>query len=116
MCVRKPALAGVFAGLLLMLAACATPSVTVSNSVLAVQKSLQIAEQTAMIYTDLPRCGSLPARGKPICSDPELAAQMAAADAKAWDAVQKAHANEALLSGAIEAVSAYQALIAGAKR
>jgi hypothetical protein len=99
-----------------LLVACTAPSAQVSNTVLGLQKTLQLAEQTAMIYTDLPRCGSLPARGKPICSDPALAARLAEYDRKAWEAVQMAHRNEAMIGAAIEAVSAYQALIPGWKK
>lgn len=108
---RKPALAGVFAAVLLALAACTTPSATVSNSVLAAGKLLQVTEQTAQLYTDLPRCGSIPARDKPLCSDPALAAKMAEADRKAYAAVETARRNEALIGAALDAISAYQDLI-----
>lgn len=98
-------------GLLLLLAACAAPSAGVSNAVIAAERSLSLAEEVAKNYTDLPRCGSLPARGRPLCSDAALAAKMAEADRKAYNAVVLARTNEALLGTALDAVAAYQSLI-----
>lgn len=96
-----------------LVAGCAQPSVGVSNSVVAAERTLTLAEQTAKIYTDLPRCGSLPAVGKPFCSDAALAAKMADYDNKAYTAVKAARNNEALLGVALDAIGAYQSLILG---
>jgi hypothetical protein len=96
-----------------VLEGCAQPSTGVSNSVIAAERTLTLAEQTAKIYTDLPRCGSLPAVGKPFCSDPALVAKMADADNKAYAAVKAAQRNEALLGAALDAIAAYQSLTLG---
>ncbi len=94
-----------------LLAACAQPRAGVSNSVIAAERTLTLAEQTAKVYTDLPRCGSLPAVGKPLCSDAALAAKMADYDNKAYAAVKAAQRNEALIGVALDAIGAYQSLI-----
>ncbi len=98
-----------------LVSACAQPSVGVSNSVVAAERTLTLVEQTAKIYTDLPRCGSLPAVGKPICSDPALVAKIAAADTVAYNAVKAAQRNEALIGVALDAIGAYQSLLSTAK-
>ncbi len=99
------------AGLIALSGCVSPPSAGVSKGVLAAERTLTLAEQTGQVYTDLPRCGSLLAVGKPLCSDPAIAAKMAAADNKAYAAVVAARQNEALLGAALDAIAAYQALL-----
>lgn len=88
----------------LLLAACAAPSVGVSNAVLAAEQSLTLAEQTALIYTRLPRCDT---SGATICSDQATVDRIKALDNKAYAAVVAARSNETLLSDAIAATNAF---------
>lgn len=87
----------------LALGACTGASIAVQNDVLAAEQSLTTAEQVALIYTSLPRCGTPGASS--ICSDPTMVAKIKALDDQAYAAVKAAEQNQALLSNALAAIS-----------
>lgn len=94
----------------LTLQGCATSDVA-SRGVIVAEQLLTTAETLAKNYTDLPRCGSIPARDRPLCSDAALVAKMAEADNRAYDTVRAARQNEALIDAALAAITDFQSLI-----
>lgn len=94
--------------LALGLGACST-SPGVSAKVDAAVVGLTTAENAALIYTRLPRCGTTGASA--VCSDQATVDRIKAADLKAYAAVKAAEQNEALLSVALDAVSALTAAV-----
>ncbi len=102
--IRYLFLAGLLSGALLT-AACST-TVGVSSSVDAAVVGLTTAERLALIYTSLPRC---PAPAP--CSDPATVQKIKDLDLTAYNAVKAAEKNEALLSGALTAISAFQSAV-----
>jgi hypothetical protein len=94
--------------LVLGVAACsAAPGV--SAKVDAAVVGLTTAENAALIYTGLPRCGAVGSSA--ICSDQATVDRIKAADNRAYAAVKAAEQNEALLSVALDAVSSLTATI-----
>lgn len=90
------------------LSACNTSGVApvIDNSVAAAEVTLTAAERTALIYTSLPRCPKVT-----ICSDPVIVAKIRRLDNEAYDAVKLARKDAGLISGAIAAIAAFQAVI-----
>lgn len=108
MCLRKPALAGVFAAVLFVLPGCATDNARaeVRSKVSAAVVTLTTAERLALIYTSQPRCPA------PVpCSDPVLVQRIKDADNQAYAAVKAAERNEALLGVALTAIQNFQSVI-----
>lgn len=68
-----------------------TPS---PNVVATMEASLAAADNAAMIYVQLPKCGSQAAGGSKICSDPNIVKSIASAAQNAYIAVKAAEANE----------------------
>lgn len=81
-------------------------------SVAALETTLTAAETAALHYTTLPPCP----QPTPVCSEPDVVAQIKAADATAYNAVQAAEAsvragNAPDVTGAELAVAALVALV-----
>jgi hypothetical protein len=91
-----------------VLAACtATPRVTATVDAAVV--GLTTAESLALVYTKLPRCGTVASMF--VCSDLDTIKKLKDLDNTAYKAVKAAEANEALLSDALIAVTAFQSAI-----
>jgi hypothetical protein len=90
------------------LVAC-TATTSVSNDVGAAEVTLTGLERVALIYTSRPRCTVLPA--VPFCSDQNTVNQIKALDNNAYQAVEAARQNSALLSDALLAIGSFQSVV-----
>ncbi len=96
---------------LLLLVGCAKQTVQTHtiNTVAAAEIALTAAEQLALNYTKLPRCGS---SGHPkVCSDKVTVAKVLDLDNKAYKAVQMAKSNEALVDLAFTAITSLMSAV-----
>jgi hypothetical protein len=90
-----------------LVACAATPGVP--SKVDAAVVGLTTAESLALVYVKLPRCGTVASMF--VCSDLDTMNKLKALDNIAYKAVKAAENNEALLSDALIAVTAFQSAI-----
>lgn len=83
------------------------------NIVATLESGLAAADNLAMPYVALPKCGSKAAAGSAICSDAAIVKNIGAAAQAAYTAVKAAEANEtaSTVTAAQNAVSAYQTIV-----
>lgn len=83
------------------------------NVVATMEASLAAADNAAMIYVQLPKCGSQTAGGSKICSDPNIVRSIATAAQNAYIAVKAAEANEtaSTVQAAENLIGALQAIV-----
>lgn len=111
---RKTLIAVTLAGLLLtgcsFIQAVVNPS---PNIVSSLEATLAAANNAAVAYLTLPRCGSQAAVGALACSDADVAKKLVNYSGAATIAIEAAKANETadLVTAAQNAVSAYQGII-----
>lgn len=100
---------------LAMLSGCSTIDAVLSpnpNVVATMEASLAAADNIALAYVQLPKCGSVAAAGSKVCSDATIVKNIGIAATDAYTAVKAAKANETgtTVEAAQNAVTAFQTI------
>ena len=83
------------------------------NVVATMEATIAAADQGALAYVQLPKCGSKAASGSKVCSDATIVKNIGTSANAAYTAIKAAEANEtaSTVTAAQNAVSAYQTIV-----